>query len=601
MNDLPDPSGTEDTSSAETILRRVSQDLGNLHQKLIVQLSQDVSRLEAEKSRLASEIETLRMQYQQLAAENQVMLSQQQIAQQQVWATQMAQALANHLQTLMVQRLNQMVYVARQDASAGEGGASVGASVGSAFGSSQTNQVLSALDSSLNRTLNSLRQDLNSYQSSLSQQIHRMHTLEQQGEAILEALVKRLSQQLQTEANRVYVVNGSATVGDRPYVHSPPTMNTPPPMYARPLTPPVTNGQIPPSNGGGTPAPIPHPGRQKQSWSFKNLSGFQLGLLMVLGSTLALSVHNVVVRVIGSPSSVFNIWQMGGFIHLNLGNSLLVLWMRMLIVVPLMILVATIVYPSTWNDLKRFLQAKDPRLMRNVIGSGFFLFVSQVLIYVSIGKIGPGVAVTILFMYPIITVPLAWLLFGDRPTLLRVAVMVTISSGVVLTAYPNLTSAGGNLSIWGVSTAVISGIAFAFYLIAMQISFRKLHPVPVSVIQFCTIFCLTSLSLIFVPNIGVEVPPGGRFGLLLGGLVLGALTLIGYLMNNFGVRFMGAARASIVASTGPVLTALLARLIIQTQLQPVQWIGIIVVTVGVTALSFEKMVMQKQPPKPAPR
>ena len=80
----------------------------------------------------------------------------------------------------------------------------------------------------------------------------------------------------------------------------------------------------------------------------------------------------------------------------------------------------------------------------------------------------------------------------------------------------------------------------------------------------------------------------------MGGIILGGLTLIGYLSNNFGVRYMGAALASIVASSGPVVTALLAFLLINNPLQWVQIFGILLVTLGVGALSFERMQHQRQ-------
>ncbi|NEQ25332.1 MAG: EamA family transporter, partial [Microcoleus sp. SIO2G3] len=87
-------------------------------------------------------------------------------------------------------------------------------------------------------------------------------------------------------------------------------------------------------------------------------------------------------------------------------------------------------------------------------------------------------------------------------------------------------------------------------------------------------------------------------GLVGGGIVLGALTLAGYLLNNFGVRYLGAARASIIASSGPVLTALLAFVILpgdpSNALQGIQWLGISIVTIGVLGLSFEKLWMQRQ-------
>ena len=322
-------------------------------------------------------------------------------------------------------------------------------------------------------------------------------------------------------------------------------------------------------------------------------SQLQIGLWFVLSSTLALSIHNVVVKmIIGNPISLLGLVPFGGFIQPNLGNSLLILWMRMLIVVPLMSAIAAFLYPPVWGDIKKLVLDRDRRALLNVVGSGGFLFLSQVLIYIAIGQIGPGPAVTILFMYPLVTVPLAWWLFGDRPTRLRLAVMVTILVGVVMAALPNLVKTS-MVTSGGVFAAILAGIAFAFYLIFMQLGFRKLHPVPVSLVQFMTILFLSSLSLTLPLQLGVAVLPEKRLGLFVGGLVLGALTLIGYLSNNFGVRYLGAARSSIIASSGPVFTAVLAAIIIHSQLQQVQVFGILLVTIGVTALSFERMRLVK--------
>ncbi len=127
---------------------------------------------------------------------------------------------------------------------------------------------------------------------------------------------------------------------------------------------------------------------------------------------------------------------------------------------------------------------------------------------------------------------------------------------------------------------------------------QKLHPIPVSLIQFFTIFVLTSLILILLPTEWLGVRVDDPLGFVFGGIILGALTLVGYLTNNFGVRFMGAARASIIASSGPVMTAFLAWLLIQSPLQWIQVLGILLVTGGVTALSFERMKGQPQPAKP---
>ncbi|NJR39087.1 MAG: hypothetical protein HC781_09925 [Leptolyngbyaceae cyanobacterium CSU_1_4] len=62
---------------------------------------------------------------------------------------------------------------------------------------------------------------------------------------------------------------------------------------------------------------------------------------------------------------------------------------------------------------------------------------------------------------------------------------------------------------------------------------------------------------------------------------------------------MGAAHASIIAASGPALTALLAVIINpgeRTFLSIAQIVGILVVTLGVVTLSFEKMLIQQSKP-----
>jgi drug/metabolite transporter (DMT)-like permease len=559
LDNIPENSGAIDTQATEAILRAMTQDLENLKQNIIVQLNQDVERLQAEKSRLIQEIDGLQT------------VRQQQLEQQQ----QMAQVLVTQLREQMMQQLHQLAADNSLPPLSSPAGATLLPSSVVGDYNEQAYRLIASLDSTLRTAFKTLQQDLNSYQSALSQQLSQMHTLEQQGEMILETLVNRLSNQLQAEVAKPQL---------------PPTATLP--SQSTPAANPIPL-EFPA-------APLPLPPQPKQQ-----LSQVQLGFLMVLLSTIALSIHNVVVRIVGTQSNIFGQFPVGGFIKLDLGNSILILWIRMLVVLPLMVFVAMFLHPPVWQDLKKFLTDRDRRSFLIVVGSGCCLFLSQVLIYIAIGDIGPGIAVTILFMYPIVTVPLAWLLFGDRPSLLRVGVMFTISLGVFFAAYPSISSTN-TMSGLGVGTAALSGIGFAFYLILMQLGFQKLHPVPVSLIQFSTIFVLSSFSLILpliLPlPVTVKFAPSNQLGLIVGGVILGGLTLLGYLLNNFGVRFMGAARASIIASSGPVLTALLAFLLIpgpKTALQAIQIMGILLVTLGVFALSFERMLGQRPAAKPA--
>ncbi|MBD0347368.1 MAG: EamA family transporter, partial [Coleofasciculus sp. Co-bin14] len=60
-------------------------------------------------------------------------------------------------------------------------------------------------------------------------------------------------------------------------------------------------------------------------------------------------------------------------------------------------------------------------------------------------------------------------------------------------------------------------------------------------------------------------------------------------------------RASILGATGPALTALLAVLLIQETLHIQQFWGMLLVTLGVGALSFERLYSQKKAAQSAAR
>jgi drug/metabolite transporter (DMT)-like permease len=605
----PDRTESGGPQTAEAILKTMTQDLQELQQDLVTHLNQDIRRLQAEKSRLINDIEKLQNQQQTLQSQYEGALSRQQIAQQQAWAKQLALVLANHLQAALNDRLNQMMTIPNQS----------GMNVPqlAAGNSDNTQRVLASLDDTVNRTFDSLRHDLNSYQSSLAQQLDRMQNLGRQGEAILEVLVGRLSQQLQIEATKAQVRDRSygtnlpeagsnyALTGINPPsvpLSSYPPVPVPPPPSAQPEpTAPSLGAAFLPTTPNVAPEPTVAPVKPSRP---KRLSHFQIGLVMVLLSTLSLSLHHVVVGILGNASKLFGVLPVGGYINLNtISSSVLVLWMRTLVVVPLMAWLSGFLYKSSWRDVKSFASSNDRRLLGSVIGSGFFLFLSQIFIYISIGLIGPGIAVTLLFIYPIATVPLMWALFNDRPTRFRAGVMLVILLGVVLTAYLKLDTAADAVSREGITKgivmAVLSGVAFAIYLVTMQISFRKLHPVPVSLIQFASMFVFSSLGLILL---GIKATPNNWIGFMVGGAILGILTLAGYFLNNLGVRYMGAARASILAASSPALTALLAFLVIPgslTKLYAIQIVGILIVTLGVTALAVERMLIQNKAIKAA--
>src|ERR671933_582881 len=337
LDKQPENSGAGDPQAAEALLRAMTQDIENLRQNLLVQLSQDVDRLQREKFQLIEDIENLKTQHKR------------QLLQQQQLVQQIAPALVNQLHDLLMQRLAQLADSSRvsdEDAifSQPEGLSSTreaplsrlrfnnpkakrspsGSAANSGLPRNSTasdynenaHQLIASLDATLRATFRALQQDLKSYQGSLSQQLSQMYTLEQQGEAVLEAVVSRLKKEPQSESS----ANNNSLL-------TPPTAPTHPPLPRRDV-----------------------PGYPQVNHNHN---------------------HNT----------------------------------------------ATVVYPSVWRDIKQFAQSNDWSSFLSVLGSGFFLFLSQVLIYLALGQVAPGIAIAIFFIYPILVVLLAWFLFGAQPSL----------------------------------------------------------------------------------------------------------------------------------------------------------------------------------------
>jgi drug/metabolite transporter (DMT)-like permease len=566
-----------DAQSAEEVLNSVMQELDALHENVKGQLNQDITRLQTEKNHLIEDIEGLREQYRKLQSQQMESLSGRYIQQQQLWLKQLAQILAHNLQDLLVQRFNELSANSGHSLSSPIPSGEFPIPMPPSNYDERASELLAALDERIDRSFQMLEQDLSSYESELSMRLNNMKTLELQGEELLQNLVNRIREEL---AEEEYLDN---------------------PFDAQDSYPQEATNSVRPQVMPATPADAPRQAVPQPSAAptavAKATSQVQAGLILALSSAVVLSLFNVCLRILiksRNPRMIFGVFELDGVVTRGFGNSLLILLMRLIVVMALMPVLATFLYPSVWKDLKRLFYSRDLSLWSKVLGSAFFLFLSQVLIYLAIGNIPAGIAITIFFIYPIVTVLGSWLLFGARPSTIGFLAMLGITAGLILVGSPSFAApapGGGNVEV-GVAAALASGITFAGYVLLTQMAAGKLHPIPFSLVNFGAIFVFSSLSL-WVPlseNLAPKIDQNVWPGLILGGIVLGVLTLFSYLLNNFAIRFAGAALASVIGTLGPAMTALFGFIIINEKLQPVAILGMAVVTLSVAAMSIERMM-----------
>jgi drug/metabolite transporter (DMT)-like permease len=314
------------------------------------------------------------------------------------------------------------------------------------------------------------------------------------------------------------------------------------------------------------------------------------GLILVLLATLFLSIQNVLVRIV-QYNGKYPLKILGGLIPSNvyveadptnpLQVPLLVLLVRIAFVVPLLWSVLPVLRPGAGEQAISVLRGYNPRLLIKVIAAGVLLFLSQTGTYLAVSIVGPATALTVFFIYPVITTLLAWKLFGDRPSWKQWVAIGLIIGGCIWVLFSTIPGAKFSSDLVGVIAAAFAGIVFALEGIIAQSCFNKINPATFTGLIFTVEFVV--LLIVCVAFIHINLSQG----LLVMGLLLCFATLLGYLFNNFGIKSIGAASTAIIGSSGPAVTAILAVLILNDKTP--SWEAIFLVTIGVVLMNLEKI------------
>ncbi|MEB3339911.1 DMT family transporter [Okeania sp.] len=209
------------------------------------------------------------------------------------------------------------------------------------------------------------------------------------------------------------------------------------------------------------------------------------GFIIVLLASFCFCFQNIIVRVLFNEQIILGIFSTGGFVIPNLENSFLLMFMRTVLAVPLMASFVTKLYPQSWQDIRGLGNNEArPILGRSLLG-GVLMFLYLALLYVSIGLIKTGIALTLFFTYPIFTSLFSWLFLGIPPTKFRWMIMVVVLVGTFLTI-PYTQNTSDSYNGIGVIFGIGSGLAYALYTVNAQKSFETIHPVPFTWISFAT-------------------------------------------------------------------------------------------------------------------
>ncbi len=188
--------------------------------------------------------------------------------------------------------------------------------------------------------------------------------------------------------------------------------------------------------------------------------------------------------------------------------------------------------------------------------------------FVAIDRLQIGVALTLEYLAPLLLLLWLWLAHGRRLSMSLWAAMALslIGTFLVVRAYDP-----AGLDGIGLAAGLASAVAYAVYLAGAERAGRRNQPATTLVwgFGFATLFWLVAQPPWDFP---FELLAGARNQLLAAAvIVVGTLLPFGFMVA--AVRHVPAARAAIVATLEPVLSALFALLLHGEVLAPVQILG----------------------------
>jgi DME family drug/metabolite transporter len=217
------------------------------------------------------------------------------------------------------------------------------------------------------------------------------------------------------------------------------------------------------------------------------------------------------------------------------------------------------------------------------VGGGVAVGVFQVGYQLSVDAVGVPSTVALLYVAPAIVVALSGPLLGEWPTPVRVGLAAVAVVGVwlsVLGAHAVKTTFGTVGIGWGLGAAA----SYAAYVLLGRYAAPRWGSMATVVYSTAGACVLLAASLPFTPT-PVTLPGSGAAWGLLGIFALLTITVAQFIFFD-ALRFVDAGRAAVSATAEPLVAALLATVLLHQGLDPLGWLGLALVVVGVAGVGL---------------
>ncbi|NND33909.1 MAG: DMT family transporter [Saprospiraceae bacterium] len=271
-------------------------------------------------------------------------------------------------------------------------------------------------------------------------------------------------------------------------------------------------------------------------------------------------------------------------------DSISLLLLRMVFALPFYLFMILQVGSTGWNKWRGISTWHWLGLVLSAV-LGYYL--SSLLDFMGLKYISASVERLILFIYPTFIAIISFFVFKERITLKQGAALALSYLGLVFVFGHNLTEFSLDSTFWKGAFLILGcAVTFAIFLVLSQAMipvFGATSFTSLSMSLACFIVIVHFLSVHQIQGLGSLDLPVYLYALAMATLA----TVIPSYVVNYAIQRIGATKAAILASVGPVSTIALAYWLLDERLFPGQFIGAGFIIVGVTIVSVEMRKRKK--------
>lgn len=235
-----------------------------------------------------------------------------------------------------------------------------------------------------------------------------------------------------------------------------------------------------------------------------------------------------------------------------------------------------------------------PRLA--LVGIGAFALFS-LLFFATVERTTVGVAAALLYTAPGWVVLMAWALDRERPGRIGLSALGLVLLGVALVtgAARSVLAGGAPLGAAAIALGLGSGLTYGLFTVLGKRLLSRYAPLPTTFYTFG--FAALALGLL-APPWGPPLRDPGSIPLL---LLMGLLpTLAAYVLYFEGLRRMRAGSAAMLATTEPVVAALLGAALLGDALSADRVAGVALIVAAALLVARRGRAVTPAPPPAAP-